>query len=76
MLLPVNINVNFVNNILTFIVIVYLEAAIQEFSLKQPFISGILEEFPRGLIPSRTAGCMSAVLVEVSSFMDGSRVFC
>ena len=34
MLLPVNINVNFVNNILTFIVIVYLEAATQGFSLK------------------------------------------
>ena len=48
MLLSVNINVNFVNNILTFIVIVYLEAAIQGFSLKQPFISGILEEFPSG----------------------------
>ena len=48
MLLPVNINVNFVNNILTFIVIVYLEAAIQGFSLKQPFISGILEEFLSG----------------------------
>ena len=41
---------------------VHLEKAIQEFSLKWPFILGILEEFLWGLISIEGAGCISVCL--------------
>ena len=55
---------------------VHLEKAIQEFSLKWPFILGILEEFLWGLISIEGAGCisLSVILVEVGSFMGVSQI--
>ena len=54
---------------------VYLEAAIQGFSLKQSFILGVLVKFPWRLIFSKAAGCTSTVLVEVGSSIGFSQVF-
>ena len=47
---------------------VYFEAAIQGFSLKEPFFLGTLGEFPWGLLSIKAADCMSIVLVDKGSF--------
>ena len=60
----------------------YLEGAILVFFLRFSIL-GILKDFPRegvervcGLISIKAAGSMSAVLVEVGSFVGVSQVFC
>ena len=55
---------------------VYLNEAIQEFSLKQSFILSIHGEFQWGLISSKAVGSMSAVLVEKGFFVGVFQVFC
>ena len=56
---------------------VYLEAAIQGFSLKYQFsFRKQLENSCGGLISSKAACCISADFVEVVSFIDVTQVFC
>ena len=54
---------------------VYLEAAIQGFSLKEPFVLGTPGEFPWGLLSVKAADCMSIVLVDKGSFGGVSQGF-
>ena len=57
----------------------YLEAAIQGFSLKYSFsfkFSWGIPVWGAKLISSKAAGCISVVLVEEGSFMGVPQVFC